>query len=332
MASPTDATPPIGVHIPAADAYRAHLLLEKRLSPNTVEAYLSDLRLCLRQLPGLEAVRPAAGLTRVNIQELFSALAEAGFGATSLARYLASLRSYTGYLFDAGLLADDVCHGVRVPKQQRYRPRSLSRSEIETLYATLEARAATDEPHAQRDLALVELLYGLGLRISEAVNLTLDALHFSEGLALVQGKGGKQRLVPLGSKVVASLRAYRDGERARIAVPHCDTLITNNRGKPLSRMGAWNSVRKSCLLAGLPADGISPHTFRHSFATHLIEAGADLRAVQELLGHADIGTTQIYTHLDQEYLKEVHQSFHPRNRAPRSVRQAHRPQGESLSP
>ena len=135
-----------------------------------------------------------------------------------------------------------------------------------------------------------------------------------EQVVLVQGKGNKQRIVPVGAKVIASLKDYLATERMALAKPKCATVIVNNRGLPISRMGAWNIVRKLCLSAGLDAEAISPHSFRHAFATHLIEAGADLRAVQELLGHSDISTTQIYTHPDQDYLREVHQTFHPRNR------------------
>jgi integrase/recombinase XerD len=150
----------------------------------------------------------------------------------------------------------------------------------------------------------------LGLRISEAIGLKLDHVNLPEGAVLVQGKGSKQRLVPLGGKVAGSLRRYLevwDGKG------RTDTLLLNRFGRSLSRMGAWKIVQRLCLETGI-AIAVSPHTFRHTFATHLIEAGADLRSVQEMLGHTDISTTQIYTHLDQEYLREVHKSFHPRNR------------------
>ena len=156
--------------------------------------------------------------------------------------------------------------------------------------------------------------------LSEAIGLRLDHLNLAEGVVLVQGKGNKQRLVPLGGKVAATLREYLDAEwnargtpSAIFRAPRVDTVLLNRFGRPLSRMGAWKIVQRLCGEAGIRAD-VSPHTFRHSFATHLIEAGADLRSVQEMLGHADISTTQIYTHLDQDYLREVHRSFHPRNR------------------
>jgi integrase/recombinase XerD len=309
--------------LPFADAYRAHLLLERRLSENTVAAYLSDLNLCLRQLrpataagTGLEWLNPGA------LQEFFAALAGLGFRPATLSRYVSSLRGYCEYLREAGHLEEDPCRAVRIPKAQRYKPHALSHAEIQALYGWVEGRVRSGGPEGgkspRRDAALLELLYGLGLRISEAITLPLDSVRFEEDVVLVQGKGNKQRIVPLGAKVRATLRDYADTERAAAAQPQTATVIVNSRGTPLSRMGAWKIVRRLCadagLLGGEGAGEISPHTFRHTFATHLIEAGADLRAVQELLGHADISTTQIYTHLDQDYLKEVHQSFHPRNR------------------
>ena len=313
---PPDPIPPL----PFEDAYRAHLLLERRLTENTVTAYLSDLHLCRRQLAAGPAAADAglAWLKPEALQAFFAALAGLGFRPATLSRYVSSLRGYCEYLRDTGRLDEDPCRAIRIPKAQRYKPHALSHAAMKALYASAEGRVSAGERGSRRDAALLELLYGLGLRISEAITLPLDALHLQgdadEDVALVQGKGNKQRIVPLGAKVRASLREYVEGERAAAAKPATATVIVNSRGTPLSRMGAWKIVRKLCVDAGLDAEEISPHTFRHTFATHLIEAGADLRAVQELLGHADISTTQIYTHLDQDYLKEVHQSFHPRNR------------------
>jgi integrase/recombinase XerD len=305
--------------LPFEAEYRAHLLLERRLAENTVTAYLSDLNLCLRQLRPASA--PEDGLEWLNpeaLQEFFTALAGLGFRPATLSRYISSLRGYCEYLRDVGRLGEDPCRAVRIPKAQRYKPHALSHVEIRALYDRALDRVAAGGRGARRDAALLELLYGLGLRISEAITLPVDSVRFDEDLVLVQGKGNKQRIVPLGAKVRATLRDYVDGERAAAAKPQTATVIVNSRGAPLSRMGAWKIVRRLCgdagLLGGERAGEISPHTFRHTFATHLIEAGADLRAVQELLGHADISTTQIYTHLDQDYLKEVHQSFHPRNK------------------
>lgn len=323
--------------IPDEEAYVAYLRLEKRLSPESVSAYLSDLRLFFRdaegngsgdRMPGRPAgkvsdghgragrPKPAGGsgldaLTAPRLRAFIRGLAELGFAPSSLSRYLSALKGYCAWLAEAGRLPADPARALKGPRQQRYKPSSLGRAEIDALYDSLEARAASGEAASLRDLCLVELLYGLGLRVSEAVGLKLDHLNLPEGAALVQGKGGKQRLVPLGGKVARSLRRWMEAWEGK---ERTDTVLLNRFGRPLSRMGAWKIVQRICLEAGV-ATAVSPHTFRHSFATHLIEAGADLRAVQELLGHSDISTTQIYTHLDQDYLREVHKSFHPRNRA-----------------
>jgi integrase/recombinase XerD len=341
----------MAVLVPYVDAFRAHLLLERRLAGNTVEGYLSDLAMCWAQLTQVKKPRKSSqtkmtgkgdavggtaeaavgeGDLRVlsadRVNALFADFAALGLSPATLSRYLAALRSYAEFLRDAKYIMDDEpLRGVRVPKAQRYKPRALSASEVGALYATVESRIAEalavadvkQARTARRDAALLELLYGLGLRVSEAITLPRDALHFDEDVALIQGKGGKQRLVPLGQKVRASLHAWLDGGeagRGSLAKPSVAAVLVGSRGAALSRMAAWKIVRALCLDAGLDAETISPHTFRHTFATHLIEAGADLRAVQELLGHADISTTQIYTHLDQDYLREVHTTFHPRNR------------------
>lgn len=304
---------PPEIPIPLEDAYLAHLQLEKRLSPETVSAYLSDLRLLFRHLTqGGEKPSDAADLTLPRLRIFLRALLELGFAPSSISRYLSTLKSYCGFLADERVLAKDPTEGLRAPRQQRYKPQSLSRREMDALYDSLELAVREERPLAWRDLAMVELLYGLGLRISEAVGLKLDQVNLNESVVMVQGKGGKQRLVPLGAKVANSLRDYLrlEWEAKGLRV---ETVLLNRFGKPLSRMGAWKIVQRICDEAAIKS-AVSPHTFRHSFATHLIEAGADLRSVQEMLGHADISTTQIYTHLDQDYLKEVHKSFHPRNR------------------
>jgi integrase/recombinase XerD len=293
--------------IPDEEAYTAYLRLEKRLSPESVAAYLSDLRLYFRSMDagsGLEE------LTLPRLRAFLRGLADLGFAPSSLSRYLSALKGYSAWLAEAGRLPGDPARVLKGPKQQRYKPASLGHAEVDALYDSLEGRAASGAAPALRDLCLIELLYGLGLRVSEAIGLKLDHLNLPEGAALVQGKGNKQRLVPLGGKVTRNLKRWLEAWDGK---GRTDTLLLNRFGRRLSRMGAWKIVQRVCLEAGI-ATAVSPHTFRHSFATHLIEAGADLRSVQELLGHSDISTTQIYTHLDQDYLREVHKSFHPRNR------------------
>ncbi|MDB5106177.1 MAG: xerD [Fibrobacteres bacterium] len=303
---PISPTPP--PPIPVEDGYLAHLRLEKRLSPETVSAYLSDLRLFFRQAAAGSGVE---ALTLPRLRVFIRNLVELGFAPSSISRYLSTLKSYAAFLADEGVLTGDPTRSLQGPRQQRYKPSSLTRQDMDALYDSLEAAVMGEAAGARRNLCLVELLYGLGLRISEATSLKLDQVNLQEGVVMVQGKGKKQRLVPLGRKVADSIRQYL--EKDWEAKGRTETLLLNRFGKPLSRMGAWKIVQRICAGADIRI-AVSPHTFRHSFATHLIDAGADLRSVQEMLGHADISTTQIYTHLDQEYLKEVHRSFHPRNK------------------
>jgi integrase/recombinase XerD len=299
--------------IPLEEAYLAHLQLERRLSPETVSAYRSDLGLYFRHaMAKVDAEPGPKDMNLTKMRGFVRSLIDMGFAASSISRYISTLRSYSAFLADEGFLTGDPTLGLQSPRQQKYKPASLSRKEIETLYDSLEGAVRRDDRGSWRNLCLVELLYGMGLRISEAIHLKLDQVNLAEGVVMIQGKGGKQRLVPLGAKVADSINHYL--ELGWVATgTRTDTLLLNRFGKPLSRMGAWKIVQRICADADITSP-VSPHTFRHSFATHLIDAGADLRSVQEMLGHADISTTQIYTHLDQEYLKEVHKSFHPRNR------------------
>jgi integrase/recombinase XerD len=298
---------------PFEEAYLTHLQLERRLSPETVAAYQSDLKLFFKHIQKEnEHVPDPQDLTLVKMRAFILTLVDLGFASSSLSRYISTLKSYSAFLADEGILTEDPTIGLQGPRQQKYKPQSLPRNEIEAIYDSLEGAVRRDERSSWRNLVLIELLYGMGLRVSEATGLKLDQVNIEEGIVLIKGKGNKQRLVPLGIKVVDSISHYLKHEYAAKG-SRTDTLLLNRFGKSLSRMGAWKIVQKICMEAAITSP-VSPHTFRHSFATHLIDAGADLRSVQEMLGHADISTTQIYTHLDQEYLKEVHKRFHPRNR------------------
>ncbi len=309
--SPSDAATPV---IPEGENYRVHLSLEKRLDEDSIQAYFSDLRNFFAYLSESTLPMEIASMEAAQVRAFVDYLYEVkGREASSIARHLSSLRGYFLYLQDEGLLAQDPVMGIQAPRRQRYKPTSLTRHEIETLYNHMEENIFAGRKGALRDFCLIDLLYGVGLRISEATHLRLDQLRLDESVVLVEGKGKKQRLVPLGNPVARSIKEYMEKER-RTKDNKSDILVRNGRGMPLSRMGAWKIVQRLCLEAGITL-AVSPHTFRHSFATHLIEAGADLRSVQEMLGHADISTTQIYTHLDQDYLREVHQSFHPRNKS-----------------
>lgn len=298
---------------PLLEEFHAHLQLERRLSPETISAYLSDLKLFFRpRAEDSEREVSPDDLSLPKMRAFIRNLVELGFAAASLSRYISTLKCYCAFLADEKFLIENPALSLQGPRQQKYKPTTLTRHEIEKLYDSLEAAVHRDEKGAWRNLCLLELLYGLGLRISEAIGLKLDQVKLSDGVVLVQGKGNKQRLVPLGAKVLDSINHFLELEY-QAKDKKTETLLLNRFGKPLSRMGAWKIVQKMATEAKIDSQ-VSPHTFRHSFATHLIEAGADLRSVQEMLGHADISTTQIYTHLDQDYLKEVHKTFHPRNK------------------
>jgi integrase/recombinase XerD len=293
--------------LPYADAFFAHLKLERTLSPNTVDSYGFDLErlrswLCRRGIAALDAV------SREVLSEYVTTLFDLGFAATSIQRTLSALRGYFAFVIAEGGLAADPTELLEGPKTARYLPDVLSVDEIEKI---IEA-ADTTAPLGPRDRAMLETLYATGMRVSELAAFTLEQMMLEDGFVRVFGKGSKERLVPIGATAMRRLREYLDTERMKLSRPHTDsTVFLNARGRRLSRMGIWKIIRKYVTRAGIKKE-VSPHTFRHSFATHLLEGGADLRSVQEMLGHANIVTTEIYTHVDREYLKEVHRSFHPR--------------------
>ncbi len=288
--------------------FKTFLTLEKRLSSKTVQAYLSDIYKFSRFFADHKSapVEHCINLAEVA-NEYLENMVELGVAASSIGRNLSSLRGYFNFLEVEKAIETNPLKNIHAPRFQRYKPACLTIEEIKTLYASINPQ----KKGGWRNLCLLECLYGAGMRVSEAIGLRLDQIRTKEGLILVEGKGDKHRLVPLGNKVIHSISQYMKLER-HLFNPKSDSLLINQRGTPLSRMGAWKIVQQICGMADIRKK-VSPHTFRHSFATHLIEAGADLRSVQELLGHADISTTQIYTHIDAQYLQEVHRTFHPRN-------------------
>ena len=291
----------------ALEAFRDHLSLEAGSSPNTVEAYLRDLRR-LGEFAIGKGVSAPAGLTRPLLRDFIYLLKDLGLSAASIRRSTSAVRTYFAFLVGEGLVRDDPSDQLETPKQWRNLPDTLSVAEIEALLAA----PAQEQPLAWRDRALLELGYGAGLRVSELCGLTLTDLVLQEQLVRVFGKGGKERLVPLGRGVIGVVSVYL--HQLRPEIDHGASkgrLLLNARGEPLSRVGAWGIVKRATKAAGITKT-VTPHTLRHSFATHLLEGGADLRAVQEMLGHADLSTTQIYTHVDREYLRSVHRQFHPR--------------------
>jgi integrase/recombinase XerD len=235
-------------------------------------------------------------------------LKDVGLAATSIRRGISAVRTYFRFLIGEGHLDKDPSGQLETPKTWRTLPEVLAVSEIEALLAA----PNPDEPLAWRDRALLEVAYATGVRVSELVGLSTKDIWFDDGLVRVLGKGSKERLVPIGRRAMGAAAVY-----AREVRPTLDKgktqgrLFLNARGRPLSRVGAWGIIKKCATRAGIQKT-VSPHTLRHSFATHMLEGGADLRAVQEMLGHADLSTTQIYTHVDRDFLRTVHKMYHPR--------------------
>jgi integrase/recombinase XerD len=296
--------------------YLDHLAVERGVAVNTLASYRRDLH---RYLDYLEA-RGIAGIDAVDANAVSGFLAHLREGdtdhpplsATSAARAVVAVRGLHRFALRDGLVAVDVAREVRPPAPPRRLPKAISIEEVERL---LDAAGYEQTPLAIRDRALLELLYGTGARISEAVGLAVDDLDLPDRTVLLAGKGGKQRRVPVGSFAVASIEAYLVQARPLLAVAGRGTpaLFLNSRGGALSRQSAWTVLRTAAERAGL-ASGISPHTLRHSFATHLMEGGADVRVVQELLGHSSVTTTQIYTLVTVDRLREVYATAHPRAR------------------
>jgi len=301
--------------LPQLDAYLAHLKLERTVSANTVAAYRFDLER-LRGFLKQQRIVDVAAVSAEVVSHYVRTLHDVGFAPASVQRSLSALRGYFAFLAAEGLKRDDPTELLQGPRSQRHLPDVLSVEDMQRILEGVDTRARG----GVRDRALLEMLYATGMRVSEAAALTREQLLQDEGLARVVGKGSKERLVPVGDVALHWLREYDAAERPLFSKPHTDsTVFLSLRGRRLSRMAIWGIIRKHVVAAGIDKH-VSPHTFRHSFATHLLEGGADLRIVQEMLGHANIVTTEIYTHVDREYLKEVHRSFHPRFRQQRGLR------------
>jgi integrase/recombinase XerD len=296
----------------AVEDYLQHLKVERNLASNSVEAYANDLSQLLEYL-GSVAVETTAGVEPAILLGFLRVLSERGLSARSQARRWVAVRGLFRWLRLENLIDVDPTQGIRLPKAGPKLPELLSREEIEALLAA----PGLDTPLGLRDTALLEFMYATGCRVSEACDLELEALHLDQGLVVLTGKGRKQRLVPLGDCALVATLAYIEGgrpallERARGKGRRAGYVFLNGRGGRLSRQGWFFRLREHATAAGISRP-ISPHKLRHSFATHLIEGGADLRAVQTLLGHADISTTQIYTHLSQTHVRQAYDRHHPR--------------------
>ena len=279
-----------------------YLKIERGLSPNTVAGYRSDIALFFEQ-SGLEA----SAVQAADIIDYLSARSDT-LSKRSQARLLSAFRSFFDWMILEGEIKENPCDGVDAPKIGRYLPEVLSVEEVDAIISSVDEST----PMGLRDRAMLEVLYGCGLRVSEAVNLRISNVYFNEGFLRIVGKGDKERLVPLGEMAAAALRAWY-GARPEPAKGCEDFVFLNLRGGQLSRVSMFNTVKKQAMLAGVRKE-ISPHTFRHSFATHLVENGADLRVVQEMLGHESILTTEIYTHIDSSSWQGSILAHHPRGK------------------
>jgi integrase/recombinase XerD len=287
--------------------YSDYLRFDRGLSERTRDAYVRDCR----QMAGFAAERGVSRPEEVDydlLRGFVVSLMEEGMASSTVSRKISALRSYFGFLVAEGRLEADPTERLEAPRRGRSLPEVLTYGEVEEILAAV----PVEHELAFRDRAMLEVLYGAGLRVSELVGLELKDLMPDEELIRVMGKGSKERIVPLGGRAADALGRYLRELRPRLDRGEGEGVVfLNHHGRPLTRMGAWKIVRRHVDRSDVDRR-VTPHTFRHSFATHLLEGGADLAAVQEMLGHADISTTQIYTHVDRAYLREVHRSHHPR--------------------
>lgn len=292
-------------------AFAAHLKLNRGYSDNTLAAYRSDIRKLPEYLELREWDLTPGAIERFHLDAFIRYLSELGLATRSQARLISALKTFFGFLLDERVITTDPTELLRAPKMGRKIPEVLTYVEIRELMGQCDLSL----DHGLRDRALLEVLYACGLRVTEAITLRLSNLYLDQGFIRVTGKGNKERIVPIGGEAIKHLAFYLEYVRKVLPItPAAENIVfLNRRGGGLSRISAFNAVKKYAAAAGIEKN-VSPHTFRHSFATHLIEGGADLRAVQEMLGHESILTTEIYTHLDTDFLRETILSFHPANR------------------
>ncbi len=288
--------------------FATYVSLERGLAKNTLDAYRHDLQTFARFLQEAHVENFSTASVK-NLTEFLKALEQLGLSATSRARYLSTLRTFYKFLFASGAVNTDITETIELPKTERHLPETIS---IDEVLKMLE-QPDVGELSGVRDRAMLETMYACGLRVSELCSLKQRDILPDAEILRIFGKGSKERIVPIGSSALEWISSYQRTVRPHFLKNNStdDVLFLNQRGGAFSRMGVWKIVDKYARQAGLSVH-VHPHLFRHSFATHLLEGGADLRAVQEMLGHSDISTTQIYTHIDREYIREVHRSFHPR--------------------
>jgi integrase/recombinase XerD len=296
--------------------FKAFLRLEKGLSAHSLEAYERDVRKLVSFLELHSDETPPREITQQQLENFLEWLNGLALGMRTQARILSGIKTFYTYLQTEQVLDKDPTELLEGPKLGRYIPEVLTYEEIQAMLATIDL--STD--HGLRNRAMLEILYASGLRVSELTQLSLRQVYWEMGFLKIIGKGNKERLVPVGEEALKHLRFYLEGVRRhhdKVKPEARHLVFLNRRGNGLSRVMVFNIVKKCAREAGIEKN-VSPHTFRHSFATHLIEGGADLRAVQDMLGHASILTTEIYTHLDSDFLRETILQFHPRNRIQQS--------------
>lgn len=288
--------------------YLAHIKLEKNLSQNTVSSYKIDINAFISFLKD-SGIDDPSGISSDHIGSFFKTLKELGLLGSSSARYFSSLKGFFLYLLKNKYIVKNPIEKITAPRISKKLPGVLDVNEVEKILSAPDA----NDKLGLRDKAMLELFYACGTRVSELINIKVNDLFFEDEIIRVFGKGSKERLIPVGSSAVKWVGEYLKKSRPLLMKKSKseNNLFLNSRGSKLSRMGVWKIIDRYVKQAGIEKD-VHPHTFRHSFATHLLEGGADLRAVQEMLGHADISTTQIYTHIDRDYIKQVHKQYHPR--------------------
>jgi len=310
---------------PAIEGYRTYLELEKGLSPNSVQAYIRDIEQFSRFAQVEEGLTSPGAIEMEHIEHFMGSLFDRGLARNSQARMLSGVRSFCKYLRVEGLMTGDPVELVESPRPQRKLPDVLSVEEIGRIIDSVDL----GRREGVRNRAMLEVLYSCGLRVSELTELQLSRVDFIDGILSVVGKGNKERFVPIGTAALHALDDYLAHYRADIipAPGHEDILFLGRQGRQMSRQMAFTMLRRTVIQAGIRKH-VSPHTFRHSFATHLLESGADLRAVQEMLGHAQITTTEIYTHLDRRFLKDQITQFHPRSTEAQPVKRTRNDRSE----
>src|SRR6266487_6189746 len=290
------------------NGFKAYLQLEKSLSDNSVDAYLRDIEKLTEHLHEIKNLKAPSDVQLKDLKKFLKWIVELGMTASSQARIISGIRAFYKYLALENIIAKDPTILLEAPKLKRSLPDVLSFEEIEKIIAQNDL----SKPDGGRNKAILETMYSCGLRVSEVVNLKISCLYLDVGFIRVIGKGDKERLVPIGSDAIKYIKIYKDNVRVHQPVQNgfSDILFLNKHGKSLSRVMIFYIIKDLAKKAGVTKN-ISPHTFRHSFATHLVEGGADLRAVQEMLGHESITTTEIYTHLDREFLRKTLEKYHP---------------------